>query len=87
MSDTLGHRRKQCFWGWGYPNEALNADEIAHLREMARLFGADGARVKRLNELREAVNVGLKSAGPFIIDVMMSGQELGKPGFVDTKPG
>ncbi|MBW2444229.1 MAG: thiamine pyrophosphate-binding protein [Deltaproteobacteria bacterium] len=53
--------------------------------QMARLFGADGARVKRLDELKAAVNTGLKSAGPYIIDVMMSGQELGKPGFVDTK--
>ncbi len=55
--------------------------------QMARLFGADGARVKRLDELKAAVSQGLKSDGPYIIDVMMSGQELGKPGFVDTKPG
>ena len=53
--------------------------------QMARLFGADGARVKRLDELKAAISIGLKSAGPFIIDVMMSGQELGKPGFVDAK--
>lgn len=51
--------------------------------KMARLFGADGASVKRLDELKEAVNNGLKSSGPYIIDVMMSGEELGKPGFVE----
>ncbi len=54
--------------------------------QMARLFGADGACVKRLDELKAAVNTGLKSAGPYVIDVMMSGAELGKPGFVDSKP-
>ena len=42
MSDTLGHRPKQCFWGWGYPDEALSAAEIEHLRDMARLIGVSG---------------------------------------------
>ena len=54
---------------------------------MARLFGAEGARVERLDELKEAIKTGLKTAGPYIIDVMMSGEELGKPGFVDSKQG
>jgi acetolactate synthase-1/2/3 large subunit/sulfoacetaldehyde acetyltransferase len=55
--------------------------------QMARLFGADGARVKRLGELKAAINAGHNSAGPYIIDVIMSGEQLGKPGFVDAKPG
>ena len=42
MSDTLGHRPKQCFWGWGYPDEALSNAEIEHLRDMARLIGVSG---------------------------------------------
>jgi len=54
---------------------------------LARLFGADGARVTRLDELEQAVRTGFESGGPYIIDVMMSGEELSKPGFVDTKPG
>ncbi len=53
--------------------------------QMARLFGADGARVKRLDELREAVITGLKSSGPYVIDVMMSREELRKPGFLNSK--
>lgn len=53
--------------------------------EMARLFGADGAKVKRLDELRQAVIAGLKSSVPYVIDVMMSQEELGKPGFLDLK--
>jgi len=53
--------------------------------QMARLFGAGGARVNRLDELREAVMTGLKSSGPFIIDVMMSREELQKPGFLDSQ--
>jgi acetolactate synthase-1/2/3 large subunit/sulfoacetaldehyde acetyltransferase len=53
--------------------------------QMARLFGAEGARVTRLDDLRDAVTVGSASSKPFIIDVMMSREELGKPGFVDSK--
>ena len=55
--------------------------------QMARLFGADGARVSRLDELKKAVATGLKSSAPFVIDVMMSREELGKPGFLGSKPG
>jgi acetolactate synthase-1/2/3 large subunit len=50
--------------------------------EMAWLFKAGGARVERLNQLKEAVYSGLKSGKPFVIDVMMSREELEKPGFV-----
>ena len=53
--------------------------------QMARLFGADGAKVDRLDELRQAVVTGLKSSGPYVIDVMMSQEELGKPGFLGSK--
>ena len=53
--------------------------------QMARLFGADGARVERLDELREAVINGLKSPVPYVIDVMMSRDELRKPGFLNPK--
>ena len=42
MSDSLGHRRKLCFWGWGYEDEALTAPEVEHLREMAKMLGVSG---------------------------------------------
>jgi acetolactate synthase-1/2/3 large subunit len=50
--------------------------------KMAHLFGAKGVKVERLDDLAGVVKQGLKSDGPFVIDVMMSGQELGKPGFL-----
>ena len=55
--------------------------------QMARLFGAQGARVERLDELGEAINTGIRSSGPYIIDVMMSGEELGRPGFIQSEQG
>lgn len=51
--------------------------------EMARLFKADGGQVERLDELKEAVNTGLKSDKPYVIDVMMTREALEKPGFLD----
>jgi acetolactate synthase-1/2/3 large subunit/sulfoacetaldehyde acetyltransferase len=54
--------------------------------EMARLFGADGVKVEHLKDLAGAVQQGLESDKPYVIDVMMSGEELGKPGFLDARP-
>lgn len=45
MSDSLGHRRKLCFWGWGYEDEALSAAETDRLREMARMLGVSGEAI------------------------------------------
>ena len=50
--------------------------------EMARLFKADGAHVERLDELERAVQQGLESGKPYVIDVMMTREALEKPGFV-----
>jgi acetolactate synthase-1/2/3 large subunit len=50
--------------------------------QMARLFCAGGARVEHLEDLKKAVQVGLKSELPFVVDVMMSPDALGKPGFL-----
>ena len=50
--------------------------------QMARLFGADGARVERLPQLREAVRHALGGNVPFVVDAMMSPDALGKPGFL-----
>ncbi|OGP65494.1 MAG: hypothetical protein A2170_05880 [Deltaproteobacteria bacterium RBG_13_53_10] len=50
--------------------------------EMARLFKAEGRNVETLDTLKEAVQAGLKSDKPYIIDVRMTGEELGKPGFL-----
>ena len=50
--------------------------------ELARLFKADGAQVKTLDELKEAVQTGLTCEKPYVIDVKMSREELQKPGFL-----
>lgn len=50
--------------------------------EMARLFKADGAQVERLDELKEAVNTGLRTDKPYVIDVIMTREALEKPGFL-----
>ncbi|MEI9478839.1 MAG: thiamine pyrophosphate-binding protein [Deltaproteobacteria bacterium] len=50
--------------------------------EMARLFKAEGRNVETLDTLKEAVQAGLKSDKPYVIDVRMTGEELGKPGFL-----
>ena len=50
--------------------------------ELARLFKADGAQVKTLDELKEAVQTGLRCEKPYVIDVTMSREELQKPGFL-----
>ena len=50
--------------------------------ELARLFKADGAQVKTLDELKEAVRTGLTCEKPYVIDVTMSREELQKPGFL-----
>jgi alkyldihydroxyacetonephosphate synthase len=42
LSDTLGHRRRLCFWGWGYADESLTGDEIAYLKQMAGVIGVGG---------------------------------------------
>jgi alkyldihydroxyacetonephosphate synthase len=39
MTDTLGHRKELCFWGWGYADEQLSDREVGRLREMAGLLG------------------------------------------------
>ena len=50
--------------------------------ELAQLFKADGAQVKTLDELKGAVRTGLTCGKPYVIDVMMSREELQKPGFL-----
>jgi alkyldihydroxyacetonephosphate synthase len=39
---TLGHRKKLCFWGWGYEDEALSAGELDHLKHLAAGMGFEG---------------------------------------------
>jgi thiamine pyrophosphate-dependent acetolactate synthase large subunit-like protein len=50
--------------------------------ELARLFKANGAQVKTLDELKEAVRTGLTCEKLYVIDVAMSQEELQKPGFL-----
>ncbi len=41
QSDTLSHRGKLRFYGWGYADEHLSADEEARVRAAAGRFGGD----------------------------------------------
>ena len=50
--------------------------------EMARLFKAQGENVETLDRLKGVVQGALKCDKPFVIDVKMTSQELGKPGFL-----
>ncbi|MBW1999327.1 MAG: thiamine pyrophosphate-binding protein [Deltaproteobacteria bacterium] len=50
--------------------------------EMARLFGAQGAQVETLDQLKDAVKSGLKSNKPYVIDVKMTRDALEEPGFL-----
>lgn len=49
---------------------------------MAHLFGAGGVRVERLEELAGAVREALADDRPHVVDVRMTPDALGKPGFL-----
>ena len=40
MAETLAHRRKLCFWGWGYNDDGLTSQEQAHVAQLANGLGA-----------------------------------------------
>lgn len=40
MTDTLAHRKKLCFWGWGYTDEGLSAAEEAQAATVATMLGS-----------------------------------------------
>ena len=40
MTDTLAHRKKLCFWGWGYADEGLSPTEETHVAKLAEGLGA-----------------------------------------------
>lgn len=40
MTDTLAHRKKLCFWGWGYADEGLSAAEEAQAATVATMLGS-----------------------------------------------
>ena len=42
---------------------------------MAKAFGADGVRVEKPSELREAFQKGLRSDVPFLVDVITDPEE------------
>ena len=50
---------------------------------LAELFGAQGARVETMEQLERAAAQALETEGPFVVDIMMSPEELGQPGFMD----
>jgi len=39
MVDTLAQRRELCFWGWGYADDGLSAQEGAHVAQLAQGLG------------------------------------------------
>jgi alkyldihydroxyacetonephosphate synthase len=45
MSQTLAHRRKLCFWGWGYADEKLQPLEQEHLQRLASMLVPEGTLV------------------------------------------
>lgn len=50
--------------------------------DLARLFKAEGAQAETIDELKKAIQDGLKGDKPFVIDVMMTRGDLQKPGFL-----
>jgi len=40
MTDTLAHRKKLCFWGWGYEDEGLSSAELESVSQLAGELGA-----------------------------------------------
>ncbi len=45
MTASLGHRKTLCFWGWGYADEQLSAQELDRARELRTLLGGGGESV------------------------------------------
>lgn len=40
MTDTLAHRKKLCFWGWGYADEGLSTAEETQAATVAAMLGS-----------------------------------------------
>ncbi len=64
---------QKLFWDKRYCGTELrnNPDFI----KLAQAFGADGVRVERPSELREALQSAVKSEIPFIVDIMVDPEE------------
>jgi acetolactate synthase-1/2/3 large subunit len=64
---------QKLFWDKRYSATALtgNPDFVA----LAKAFGADGVRVEKPSELREAFQKGLRSDVPFLVDVVTDPEE------------
>lgn len=43
MTDSLAHRKRLCFWGWGYEEEGLSPAERTHVVQLAAGMGAQVA--------------------------------------------
>lgn len=41
MTDTLAHRKKLCFWGWGYADEGLSTAEETQAATVAAMLGSE----------------------------------------------
>jgi len=64
---------QKLFWDKRYSGTTLrnNPDFVA----LAKAFGADGVRVEKPSELREAFQKGLRSDVPFLVDVVTDPEE------------
>ena len=77
---SLGMVRQwqRLFYG-GRCNQTSLAGRKTDFVMLARAFGADGARVESLDELREALDVAFRAQGPFLIDCAIDADELVLP--------
>lgn len=71
MSETLGHRRRLCFWGWGYEDEALDGSEIEFLKGMVKMLGVSGAALAT-PELAEFELAAPRMAAPHRLSAILS---------------
>ncbi len=72
MSATLSRRRRLRFFGWGYADEILTAEEEARVRGAARRLGVDGSAVVREPKENEFSLSNPRIVAPSSLAPMMS---------------
>ena len=74
MTATMGHRRKLCFWGWGYADadaRKIGANIVSYVTAMREAGQSIGKSV-------ELVNADKRTAGKFHVgQIIHDGQLLG----------
>ncbi|MEM0449287.1 MAG: biosynthetic-type acetolactate synthase large subunit [Methanomassiliicoccales archaeon] len=64
---------QKLFWGQRYSGTSLHANP--DFVKLAEAFGAEGIRVERPSELREAFQKGLRSQVPYLVDIIVDPEE------------